>query len=165
MPDLKAAYARRGFQNVITYINSGNVIFESALGEKAVTETCETLMVEDFEMNIPVCVLPATELVASLSHAPSWWNRGGPDVRHDAFFVIPPMTPKEICARIGAIREEYEQVYYHGRIIFWSAPIATFSRTSWSRISRDKVAYCTITVRNANTTLKLAAIARGENLL
>ena len=36
MADLKAAFERRGFQRVSTYINSGNVLFDSELDENAV---------------------------------------------------------------------------------------------------------------------------------
>ena len=35
MADLKAAFERRGFANVSTYINSGNVLFNSLLDEAA----------------------------------------------------------------------------------------------------------------------------------
>jgi len=39
--------------------------------------------------------------------------------------------------------------------------MATFSRTRWSKISKDKTMYRAITVRNANTTLKLVDLAGG----
>ena len=54
MADLKAAFERRGFQNVFTYINSGNVLFDSELDESAVKTTCENFTVEDFGLDIPV---------------------------------------------------------------------------------------------------------------
>jgi uncharacterized protein (DUF1697 family) len=46
-------------------------------------------------------------------------------------------------------------------VIFWSAPIKTFSRTRWLKIVKNKAAaYNLATIRNANTTLKLAALAK-----
>ena len=158
MADLKAAFEGQGFQGVTTYINSGNVLFDSELDESTAKAICEKLIAEDFGLDIPVCVISATELNHALADAPDWWNRA-PDARHDAFFVIPPMTAAEICGHVGAVKEEYEKVACSGRVIFWSAPMATFSRTRWSKITKDKAMYRAITVRNANTALKLAALA------
>jgi len=158
MADLKTAFARRDFQNIVTYINSGNVLFDSGLEESAVKSVCERLIAEDFGIDIPVCVISAAALVDALSYAPGWWN-AEPDARHDVFFVIPPMTAERIAAHIGQIKEEYESLAYHGRAIFWSAPMATFSRTRVSKITKDKEMYRSLTVRNANTALKLAELA------
>ena len=158
MADLKAAYERCGFQNVITYINSGNIIFTSKLNEAAVKTMCEDLIVKDFGMDIPVCVISAPDFLDALSRAPNWWNVA-PDARHDVFFVMPPMAAEQIVDHIGQIKEEYESLAYYDRVIFWSAPMATFSRTRVSKITKDKAMYHAITVRNANTALKLAELA------
>jgi uncharacterized protein (DUF1697 family) len=161
MADLKAAFELFGFQNVITYINSGNVLFNSDLEEPAAKVGCEKVISEAFNMNIPVCMISATDLIDALSHAPEWWSQA-PDSRHDAFFVIPPMTAQQIVAHIGQIKEEYERLAYCDRIIFWSATIATFSRTRVSKvIPKDELIYNAITVRNANTALKLVELAVG----
>jgi uncharacterized protein (DUF1697 family) len=153
MSDLKAAFEQVGFLEVVTYINSGNVLFNSELDEAAAKETCEKLIADKFGLDIPVCVILGSDLREALAHAPVWWN-SDPESKHNAIFVIPPATAGELCSRVGA--EEYEKVSFHGKLIFWSAPVAKFSRTRWSKISRDKSKYRTITVRNANTALKLA---------
>ena len=58
MADLKTAFEQRGFQNVITYINSGNILFSSKLDETDIKCVCEKLLKEDFGLDIPVCVIP-----------------------------------------------------------------------------------------------------------
>jgi len=158
MSDLKSAFERRGFRNVTTYINSGNIIFDSELNELACKDVCENLILEDFGLDISVCIISAASLTEALDHAPEWWNKE-PDTRHDVFFVIPPMTAVEICVHVGTVKEEYEKVACYANVIFWSAPMATFSRTRWSKITRDKAMYNAITVRNANTALKLMELA------
>jgi uncharacterized protein (DUF1697 family) len=55
---------------------------------------------------------------------------------------------------VGHSKPEYEQVSFYGQVIFWSAPIQTFSRTRWSKIV-GKSAYQSVTIRNANTTKRL----------
>ena len=162
MADLKSSFERQGFQNIVTYINSGNIIFKSDIAnENALKTVCEKRISADFGLDIVVCVIRAASLRETLAHAPEWWNKAK-DARHDAFFVIPPMTAAEICAHVGEVKAEYEKVDYYGNVIFWSALMAAFSRTRWSKISKDKAMYSAITVRNANTALKLAEMAKEE---
>ena len=72
MADLKAAFERRGFQDVTTYINSGNVLFGSELDESAAQAVCEKLIAEEFGLDIPVCVISAADLTDALANAPDW---------------------------------------------------------------------------------------------
>ena len=111
-------------------------------------------------MEIPVCVIPAVEFIDALSHAPDWWN-SDPQSKHNAIFVIPSMTAEAISAQVGEIKPEHEKLAYHGKVLFWSAPMTTFSRTRLTKIVQSKAAYNAITIRNANTALKLAELAGG----
>ena len=160
MADLKAAFENKGFQNVATYINSGNVLFDSELDETAVKSDCEDLIESGFGLKIPVGIISAGELLDALAHAPDWWN-SDPESKHNAIFVIPPATTEEICAQVGEIKPEYEKLAYHGKVLFWSAPMETFSRTRLTKIVQSKAAYNAITIRNANTALKLAELVGG----
>jgi uncharacterized protein (DUF1697 family) len=160
MADLKSAFERRGFTNVITYINSGNVLFDSGLDTTSVKPICENLIAEDFHIDVPVCVISVADLTLALSNAPDWWSTDL-ESKHNALFVISPMTTKDVLAQIGAVKPEYEKIGYCGKVIFWSAPIATFSRTRLTKIVQSKAAYNAITIRNANTAMKLAELAGG----
>ena len=166
MADLKAAFERQGFENVVTYINSGNLLFDSALSDEGdLKAALEERIMADFGLSVMVCVISAADLREAISHAPEWWNDPpGPSMRHDAFFVIPPMTAAELFRRVGEVNPEIEKAAHYGRVIFWSAPMATFSRSRWSKITKNKPLYAAITVRNANTARKLAELAgEGSN--
>jgi uncharacterized protein (DUF1697 family) len=72
MADLKAAFEKQGFTNVTTYINSGNVLFDSDIfGETELGVICEKLVADNFSLNIPVCVISTVDLILALSHAPN----------------------------------------------------------------------------------------------
>lgn len=157
MPELKAAFERQEFKNVVTYINSGNILFDSGLELQAVKTACESLLEKDFGLKITVGIISASDLIEALEHAPEWWNNGA-DSKHNAIFVIPPATAEEVCASVGEAKPEYENVAFHSNVIFWSAPIKTFSHTRWSKVVTNKSVYNLITIRNANTVLKLAAM-------
>lgn len=158
MPKLKLAFEKQGFENVITYINSGNIIFDSDVKDELVIKiACEELIKSNFGLNIAVCIINATDYTEALNNAPTWWDVDK-ESKHNAIFVIPPMVAREICEQAGETKPEYEKVVCYGRVIFWSAPLATFSRTRWSKIVQNKAMYNAITIRNSNTTRKLAEI-------
>ncbi len=158
MSELKDCFESIGFTDVATYINSGNVIFESPEPDlvKLVT-LCEETIEKQFGFHVVCSVISANELLQALSQAPAWWNKG--DAKHNAIFVIAPNKAEDIMTEIGKAKPEYEKVAACHPIIFWSAPLETFGRTRYSKIVGTKV-YQSVTIRNANTTLKLAELCQ-----
>lgn len=153
MPLLKSAFEEAGFSEVSTYINSGNVIFSYEDKASAVLQQkCQQAIMDKFKLNIAVAVISAIEFSDALSHAPEWWDRDI-ESKHNVIFIIAPANADSMIKEIG-IKPEYEQITHYGEVIFWSAPIKTFSRTRWSNIVATSV-YSSITIRNANTTKKL----------
>lgn len=159
MTELKQCFVKLGHKDVVTYINSGNVIFDAAETDKAVlVKQCETAIEQQFGFHVIYAIIDAKELDDALTHAPAWWGADDPAVKHNAIFVIAPATPAEIMQAVGEAKPEYEKIAAHGPIIFWSAPLETFGRSRYSKIVGSK-AYQSVTIRNANTTRKLAALS------
>jgi uncharacterized protein (DUF1697 family) len=160
MSALKALFEENGFADVSTYIQSGNVIFSGEPGrEDAIREACAAMIEARFGFRVPVAVISAAELADALDHAPGWWN-ADKSAKNNAVFVIPPASPEDIFREVGETKPEYEQADVYGRVIFWSAPAETFSRTRLSRVVGSGV-YDNITIRNANTTVKLRELTQG----
>ena len=64
MPELKKAFEQNGFDDVMTYINSGNIIFSGDdADEIKLKEKCEALIADRFRLNVPVTVISADESV------------------------------------------------------------------------------------------------------
>jgi len=158
MSDLRTSFEALGFSNVQTYINSGNVIFDSEIVDKvALVRLCEKAIEQKFGFSVICSVIHAEELHRALKQAPSWWGVG--DMKHNALFAIAPVTADEIIKEVGEAKPEYEKVLAVEPVIFWSAPLETFSRTRYSKIVRSK-SYTSITIRNSNTTKKLAELSK-----
>lgn len=154
MNELRQCFESLGFKDVSTYINSGNVIFESDESDEAkLVRLCESAIEKQFRFKVVVAVIAARELIDSMNHAPSWWGLDD-EQKHNAIIVIAPMTAKEVMDEVGEAKPEYEKVTASGRIIFWTAQLRTFSRTRYASIVSTK-AYQSVTIRNANTTKKL----------
>lgn len=158
MPELKKLLEQNGFCDVTTYINSGNIIFSADDSDvMKLKEKCEALIADKFRLKVPAAVISADDLSAALDHAPSWWDQDK-DSKHNAILVIPPATADEVFQAVGEIKPEYEKAEYYGSVIFWTAPLKTFSRTRWSKVVGLSV-YKSITIRNANTVKKLVRLA------
>lgn len=154
MSDLKKSFEAEGFQNVTTYINSGNVIFESEESDlMKLISNCREFLTSRFGFSITLSVISADALKDALAHAPVWWDED-PESKHNAIFVIPPASSDDIMREVGTAKEEYEKVASYENVIFWTAPLSTFSRTRWSKIVGTR-AYQDITIRNSNTARKL----------
>ncbi len=159
MKELKALFEREGFVNVSTYIQSGNVIFSSAPeSAESLQRRIETMIETQFGFFVRVCVISARELDEAMDHAPEWWN-ADKEAKNNAIFVIPPTTAEDIYTQVGGLKPEYEKAAHFGRVIFWTAPLETYSRTRLSKVVGTKV-YDFITIRNANTTVKLRELAK-----
>ena len=162
MKELRELLEKKGFQDVVTYINSGNIIFSSDNTDiEFLKRNCEALIFEKFKLELSLMVISAEELIDALSSAPEWWDVDK-EAKHNAIFVIPPTTVDEVFKEVGEIKPEYEKVSSIGRVIFWSAPLKTFSRTRWSKVVGKSV-YNRITIRNANTVKKLVELCKSDN--
>jgi uncharacterized protein (DUF1697 family) len=162
MSQLKAILENLGYQDVKTYINSGNIRFTT--NQKAcmtLQEEWHKLIREELGLEIDVCVVSGKELLEAEENVPDWWGMDS-TCKHNAIFVLYPYSTEEIMKHVGEVKPEYEQIECFGQVIFWSAPIETFSRTRLSKVVSSAV-YNRITIRNYNTFLKLIEMVKGAN--
>ena len=160
MPILKKAFEEIGFIDVITYINSGNVIFSSTIQDTSeLVRKSEAIIADTFMLDIPVTVVSVKELMNTLKHAPEWWGDTDKSTIHYAIFLISPISVEEVFTAVGEVKPEYEKISHHGNVIFWSAPLKTFSKARWSKIASSSVNN-NVTIRNANTVNKLLQLAK-----
>jgi uncharacterized protein (DUF1697 family) len=158
MSDLKLCFETIGFDKVITYINSGNIVFASTKSDKnKLVALCEDAIVKQFGLSIICTIISADELKSALNKAPDWWDKDD-DSSHNALFAIAPKTAEEISKDFGQIKSEYEKVFVTEPLIFWSAPRKTMDSTRYSKIVGTK-AYKYVTIRSANTTRKLLELS------
>ena len=73
MAELKKEIESLMFENVKTYLNSGNVIFSSRENIEKITKQIEEMLKKNYDFKIPVFVLEQEKLKDILEHAPIWW--------------------------------------------------------------------------------------------
>ncbi|GAK12465.1 DUF1697 domain-containing protein [Geomicrobium sp. JCM 19039] len=132
MPSLKSAFEEIGFTDVLTYMNSGNVIFSSnSLDKDQLITRSEEMITERFQLEVPITVVLVKELIETLEHAPDWWGDKDKSMVHHAIFLLPPTRVDEVFQAVGEAKPEYEKVTHRDGVIFWSGPFSTYSKTAW----------------------------------
>lgn len=162
MKDLKETFLKIGFTNVSTYINSGNILFDtdSAMTEQELQNVCQQEIEAAFGFPVAVTIISVEALADAVQHAPKWWDND-PDYRHNTLFVIHPTTAEEVLLAIGEINEDLEKVAYYNNVIFWASSIDKRGYTRYAKIAGTK-AYKQVTIRNANTTKKLLLMSKNN---
>ena len=96
MGELKSELEKT-YKNVSTYLNSGNVIFESEIKDKETIMNDIYQIVENkFDLEIPVFVMTADELEDILNHKPEWWGTDNKEIYYNLIFIIPPTKYEDV---------------------------------------------------------------------
>lgn len=159
MKILKDKLMDYGFSNVITYINSGNILLKSFIIDKIIVKSeIEKLILTAFNLSIIACVITVDELLEMKQKCPEWWGVDN-NSRHNALFVIPPVTGELIMSQIGELNPEIEKCDVSDQILFWEVKNDYYSKSKYSKIL-GKSYYSSLTVRNANTFNKLVELCQ-----
>ncbi len=96
MADLVTCFESAGYEEVRTFIQSGNVVFRADRGERAeLTQEIERLLAEAFGYNATIALRDDRELQAVTDGAPSGFGAEPDHYRYDVLFLMPPLTPDE----------------------------------------------------------------------
>ena len=156
MNELKAGLEKIGFENVSTYLNSGNAIFQSEIDNKEVIkENIQRMIKERFNLEIPVYVTTASELEDILKHTPEWWGINNKEIYDNIIFIIPPTKYEEVYNTIGEPKENLEKIQEYNNIIFWSYKLKEYRKTNWWPKTASTSISDKITIRTANTMRKV----------
>jgi uncharacterized protein (DUF1697 family) len=147
MADLKTLCADAGFNEVETYIASGNVVFTSKAGEAAVKAKLEKALHAYAGKPVGVVIRTATEMAGVLKQNP--FKKDKPNYCYAIFLDAKPPRDAldKVTGRVG------EKIELGKREIFVSYP------NGMGRTKLKIPAAKTGTARNMNTVAALAAMA------
>lgn len=153
MPALKAAFETEGFGDVVTYIQSGNVLVSSPERGPALVPRIEAMLSKAFDYSASVVVLSSTQLRRVVEHAPDGFGSRPERFRYDAIFLKPPLSPAQALERVP-VNPEVDEVTAGPGVLYYSRLIPKASQSRMSRIVGTPV-YKQMTIRNWNTTARL----------
>jgi uncharacterized protein (DUF1697 family) len=152
MADLRDALTQAGFQWVKTYIQSGNVIFQSEIAQKNIIEkNLEKLLSGTFHYTARVLVRSKKDMQDTVNHLPKIFENT--ERKHNIIFLSDQINSRDILTKFE-IKKEIEEISYRPWVLFWSAKMDTITRSNMLKLSTRKE-YQEMTVRNINTTKKI----------
>ena len=162
MEELRNVLQKNGYQNVITYLNSGNVIFESiSTSKQTLMQDINKIIKNQFNLDIPVFVLTDIELEDVINHRPIWWATEDKNIYNNLICIIPPATFKEIYTTVGEPSKDIEKVQEYDRFIFWSFDLKNYRKANWWIKTASTSIKDNITIRTANTMKKVLEICKN----
>lgn len=160
MGELKSELDKK-YKNVSTYLNSGNVIFESEIKDKEmIMNDIYQIVKNKFDLEIPVFVMTTDELEDILNHKPEWWGTDNKEIYDNLIFIIPPTKYEDVYNTIWEPKQDIEKIEVYKNSIFWSFDLKNYRKSNWWVKTASTNIKDRITIRTANTTKKVLEICK-----
>jgi uncharacterized protein (DUF1697 family) len=156
MKKLKTVFESAGFQNVSTYINSGNVIFET---DKTELETLiEKVLHKNFNFPIRVVIRDAKKIQKLCNLIPRNWTNDT-EQRTDILFLWNHYDSQK---SIGLIKTtDVDTLIYVPGAIVWNLTRSNVNKSGMKKFIGSEV-YKNMIARNVNTVRKLHELMQAD---
>jgi uncharacterized protein (DUF1697 family) len=156
MSRLRASCEALGFEQVRTYIQSGNVIFQAGKNStSALSRRMEEMLLSDFGFSVSVITRTSKEMGEAIQDNPflQGQEKGiDPSKMHLTFLSQAP--PAAALKKLETLAAESEKSRSQGREIYLHLPDG-YARTKLTNNAIEKLLSLTATTRNWNTVNQL----------
>ncbi|MGE5225528.1 MAG: DUF1697 domain-containing protein [Planctomycetaceae bacterium] len=154
MPALQACFEHEGFEDVSTYIQSGNVLFSADGSARAgLAERIERMLGAEFGYDATVVLRDLRQMRSIVDRAPDGFGTDPERSRDDVVFLKPPLTARE-AMRWVPTRDGVDTATAGTGVLYFSRVASRAAQSRLSRIVSTPI-YRNLTIRNWNTTVKL----------
>ncbi len=154
MTALKACFEEHGLRNVTTFIQSGNVLFETARsGQATLVREIEELLGATFDYQATIVLRSHKQLRETVERAPAGFGSQPALYRYDAIFLMDEVKAPAALATIPT-REGVDAGHAGKGVIYFSRLISRATQSRLGRIAALPI-YQRLTIRNWNTTTRL----------
>ena len=156
MGELRDAFEAAGYSSVSTYIQSGNVVFDSDAPPDLLEASIEATLERRFGFPIVVVVRSDAQLASVIGDAPDGFGHDSERFLWDAIFLKTPLS-SEAAMRVVEQREGVDQAWPGTGVLYFSR---LRERRTQSRMSRivGTPEYRQMTIRSWSTTTKLGSL-------
>ncbi|MDF2936914.1 MAG: hypothetical protein K0Q90_2287 [Paenibacillaceae bacterium] len=168
MKRLKAAFEQAGMRQVVTYINSGNIVFswseEDAVDGGSLSReqeqelkhklagVLEEAILREFSLPIRVVIRSLPDIREVIRILPEVWTNDDA-MRSDVLFLWAEADGPEVLDQLK-FKPEIDRVLYAPGAVLWSVDRTNATRSGMQKLIGTKL-YALMTVRNVNTTRKI----------
>jgi uncharacterized protein (DUF1697 family) len=156
MPALREALEEAGFDDVRTYLQSGNVVLSSRAAPATVARKCEAAIAEEFGLDIDVVVRTRAELAGVVKRNPLAKVATDPKRYQVSFLSAKP--PGKIVRKLESLAADGERLVASGRELYAWHPKGVARSKLWAALAGRGLGV-TATARNWTTVTKLLELA------
>ena len=154
MTALKACFEKQGFADVVTYIQSGNVLFRaSASGAAKLAVGIETALAAAFNYKASIVLRSEKEMRAIIARAPAGFGTQPDKYRYDVIFLKAPLTAAAALEDVP-MKPGVDQAHAGPGVLYFSRLIAKATSSRLGKVVAMPM-YKNMTIRNWNTSTKL----------
>jgi uncharacterized protein (DUF1697 family) len=160
MPLLAKAMEKAGFENIQTYLQSGNVIFTSELRDTIqIAGRISDSIKAEFDMDVPVFVLTEQQLVAARDNNP--YADGERDETKLHITFLQSKAVNELAGKIEKEKCLPDEFRIESDLIYLYCPTG-YGKTKLNNNFFESKLKQIATTRNWNTVCKLVELAAAE---
>lgn len=158
MTELKQVCSALGLYDVITYIQSGNVIFKTDIENKELEQNLEKSIMDIFNLSVPVIVRNLAELKHTIQQNPFYTEEAEINSLHLTFLKDVP--PKENVQAIANLASGSDKFKIENKEVFIYC-VGKYHQTKLSNGFFEKKLKVGATTRNWKTILKIEELAES----
>ncbi len=153
MKRLKKLFELIGFENVASYINSGNIKFESEDILANVWKNIEVNFKKEFGFDVPILVKSHEDIIRITDSIPHNWQNNT-DQKTDVAYLFPDIDSTDTIEQLP-VNRAFIDVRYTPGAIYWNVDRKDQNKSKLNKLVGHKL-YQFMTVRNVNTARYLA---------
>ncbi|HEX4748450.1 MAG TPA: DUF1697 domain-containing protein [Bryobacteraceae bacterium] len=159
MAELRTCLECAGLQKVSTYIQSGNVLFESRSAScSKLAQKVEQALAQELLPNANVVIVSSDQMAEVVNSAPTGFGAQPENYRYDVVFIRPPASANELAGGIP-LHPEVDKAWAQNGVIYLRQLKARRTQSRLPKLVRTS-AFKSMTVRNWATTTKLHELMR-----
>lgn len=159
---LKLSFETAGMNDVVTYINTGNIIFtHNSQSKTELSRILEEAIHHDFRLQIKVVILSIVDVSGIMNAVPETW-RNDKDMKSDVMFLWDEIDNESVLEKL-VIKPDIDTVKYVPGAILWSIDKKNITRSGMTKIIGTKL-YKQVTVRNVNTVRKIYELMQAQRV-
>jgi uncharacterized protein (DUF1697 family) len=153
MPALKRCFESQGFEEVLTWIQSGNVLFKSKERGPGLVAKIESRLSDTFGYAATVVLRSEAQLRRVVTEAPPGFGVRTGVFSYEVLFLKAPLSSSRVLPTVP-FKPGVDQLFAGSGVIYFSRLIRKASQSHLNRLVALPV-YKQITIRGWNTTTRL----------
>ena len=162
MKALAGTFERMKLADVKTFIASGNVIFGAPRQDlRKLEQKIEKELVKDFAYDAKVVVKSKDEMAGIVRGLPKAWAKATAAWRYNVIFLRHAVDSAKVLQEVK-VRDGVETLEYRPGVLYWAVRFDQRTKSTVARLNQTAL-YKEVTIRNLNTTKKIAQLLEGDD--